>query len=105
MTVTEQTQEALEARGTAGSSLVKTTALALAILCAQYNASVVPTVDRVSLSQTQSSTGVATSLETIDERDIFMQFHRVYDELLYNQTDLDTDAKRALYENLWDLYT
>lgn len=103
MTISEQTQEALEARGTAGSSIVKTTALAVAIMCARYYASIVPPTDRVVVLQTPGSFSAAASLG-VDERDIFTQFHRVYDELLQNQIELDADAKRALYENLWDLY-
>lgn len=36
---------------------------------------------------------------------LIIQINRVYEELLKNQIELDPDAKKALYSNLWDLYT
>ena len=81
------------------------TALTAALLIAQFSHLPVPIEDTVTLSRGTSGTASqAVSLEVRDI-DLFRQINRIYDDLLKNQQDLDPDSKRALYANLWDLYT
>jgi hypothetical protein len=106
MTISDRIWEAKEAQGTAGSALVKATPLfiAVAALLAQASAQVPQSAARVLQSGTGSSAALITA-RPVDERDILQQIHRVYDDLLQTQVDLDADAKRALYSNLWDVTT
>lgn len=39
-----------------------------------------------------------------EEYKIFQAINDVYDDLLANQSELDSKAKEILYNNLWDLY-
>ena len=105
MTATEDKIRELDARGTAGMLAVTTTALGLALLFAQYSVVPIDLQDkRIYLPGTQGTISRSLSLE-ISEMDLFNQVNKIYDELLKNQIDLDTDSKRALYGNLWNLYT
>ena len=95
----------LEARGTAGSTLVRTAALSLALLIAQHS---LPQRDvdssGIRLTGTEGTVLQPMALQ-INELDVFSQVNRVYDDLLRNQVELDAESKHALYANLWDLYT
>jgi hypothetical protein len=107
MTVLESNEQELDANATAaGSSLFATTlTVALALLIAQYSHLPVPIEDSGTLYRGTSGTvSEAISLEVRDI-DLFRQINRIYDDLVRNQQDLDPDSKRALYANLWDLYT
>lgn len=108
MTVLESVEQELDANATtAGFSLLATTmtTLAVAFLIAQYSHLPVPIEDSGTLYRGTSGTvSEAISLE-IHDIDLFRQLNRIYDDLLRNQQDLDPDSKRALYANLWDLYT
>ena len=105
MTISESKTRELEARGTAGSTLVRTAALSLALLIAQHS---LPQRE-VDSSEIKLTGTEGTVLQTmtlqLNELDVFSQVNRVYDDLLKNQVELDSDSKRALYANLWDLYT
>jgi hypothetical protein len=105
MTITEDKIEELDAHGTAGVTAVTITALGLILLFAQYSVVPIDLQDkRIYLPGTQGTISRPLSLE-ISEIDLFNQVNRIYDELLKNQIELDTDSKRALYGNLWNLYT
>jgi hypothetical protein len=106
MTVLESKIQELDANATAaGSSSLIATALAVALLIAQYSHLPVLIEDGKTGNRGTSGTiSHAISLE-VSEIDLFRQINRVYDDLLKNQQDLDPDSKRALYANLWDLYT
>ncbi len=108
MTVLESKEQELDANATAaGSSLLAKTTLALtvALLIAQYAHLPVPIEDsRTLYLGTSGTVSEAISLEVRDI-DLFRQINRIYDDLLRNQQDLDPVSKRALYANLWDLYT
>lgn len=105
MTILEQKKQELEARGTTGSTLIATTALSLALLLAQYSYSPVTVDDRnVKFALTEGTVSQPLSLR-LSEMDLFDQINRLYDDMLKNQVELDADSKRALYKNLWDLYT
>ena len=81
------------------------TALGLALLCAQYSAKPIDLQDNyIYLPGTQGTIARPLSLD-LSEIDLFYQMNQVYDDLLRNQIELDTDSKRALYGNLWNLYT
>src|SRR4030095_791248 len=107
MSVLESKEQELDANATApGSSLIATTlTVALALLIAQYSHLPVPIEDGDTLYRATSGTvSEAISLEVRDI-DLFRQINRIYDDLLRNQQDINPHSKRALYANLWDLYT
>ena len=105
MTITDQRQIEFQARGSSGSSWRATTALSIALIFAQYaNGLHLDTAERrPSPTLIQGTAARAESLR-ITELDLFAQINRIFDGLLKTQVDLDSDARRALYENLWDLY-
>jgi hypothetical protein len=41
---------------------------------------------------------------TNSETQLLGQIGRVYEELLRNQVELDSEAAEILYSNLWDMY-
>lgn len=105
MATIEEKNERLDVHGTAGSTLFPITALSLTLLLAQYSFSPVEVNDRrVELRGTEATLSRAL-LSQIDSMDLFRQINRVYDDLQKNLVELDADSKRALYENLWNLYT
>ncbi len=92
-----------EGRNTSGSTVLTTAALGLALFFANYG--LIPTPNEtIKLSKTEGTLAELFSLQ-ITERDVFTQLNRVYEDLLRNQMELDPEAKRVLYANLWDLYT
>jgi hypothetical protein len=105
MTISESKTRELEARGTTGSTIARTAALGLALIIAQHS---LPhrdvTPGAIKLTGTEGTISQPMALQ-INELDVFSQINRVYDDLLRNQVELDSDSKRALYTNLWDLYT
>ncbi len=105
MTIAEDKIRELEAYATAGVTVGATTAaVSLALLLAQY--SFLPVDFRDNRIQWPATPGTVCILSLeITDIDVFNQVNRVYDELLKNQVDLDTESKRALYQNLWNLYT
>jgi|GEM_PF-3720766 len=105
MTISELQNQQLEARGTTGSAFVKTAALSLALILSQQS---VPhrEDDSAVVRQTLTHGTLSHPLSLqITELDVFAQMNRVYDDLLRNQVELDSESQRALYSNLWDLYT
>jgi hypothetical protein len=106
MTVLEQKTRELEAQGTVGYLIVTTTALGLAVALAQhsYSPAVLSEQQNITLIAAEGTRSEALASE-INELDLFQQINRVYDDLLKNQVELDADSKRALYTQLWDLYT
>lgn len=105
MTILHEKKKEFEARGTQGSILIRTTALSIALALAQYSSPIVP-VDhtRIEVRRTEGTISQPFSFQ-LDEFDLFNQINRVYDDLLRNQIELDSESKHALYTNLWDLYT
>lgn len=105
MTISDAKKRELEVRGTTGSLLIATTALSVALLLEQYSASgLIQENKSIRLPGTDVTATRPYSLE-ITELDVFKQINRIYDQLLKNQVELDSDSKRALYSNLWDLYS
>lgn len=105
MTISDSTYLGLEARGTTGSTVMKSAALTLAIVLAQYPVSRLDAGEStVRLAGTEETLAVPFTLQTT-EMDLLLEMNRVYNELLGNQVDLDIDSKRVLYSNLWDFYT
>lgn len=104
MAISDSTYLGFEARGTAGSTIVKSAILSLALVLAQYP------VSRFELGE--SSVRFAGTDETLaetfmfqaTEMDLLLEMNRIYEDLFRNQVELDADSKRALYSNLWDLY-
>lgn len=105
MAISDSTYLGLEARGTAGSTIVKSAVLSLALVLAQYPVSRFDSGDsRVRLAGTEET--IARSFTTLraTELELLSEMNRIYDDLLGDQVELDIDAKRTLYSNLWDLY-
>src|SRR5262245_11511273 len=97
---THQRQAELEAVGTSGSALAKTTALALVLsLLGQTGSGLAASrVRRFVESETLGTSAEPWSLK-ITEADLFSQINRIYDRLLKEQQDLDIDTRRILYGN------
>ena len=105
MTISDSKRRELEASETPGSVLARTSVLTLALLSAQY---AYPTPDLITseISTAKTEGTIAQSLfHEITELEVFKQINRIYDELLSHQIELDSEAKRVLYANLWNLYT
>jgi len=104
MAISDSTYLGLEARGTAGSTIVKSAILSLALVLAQHP---VPSFESgessVRLAGTEETLAKSFTLQAT-EMEMLLEMNRIYDDLLSNQVDLDLAAKRALYSNLWDLY-
>lgn len=92
----------LEVRGT--STLLATTALSVALIIAQYTPSIEEERDNIQLAGTKGTFKNPFAAQ-LEEMDLFKQINRIYDHLLKDQIALDAVSKRALYSNLWDLYT
>ena len=104
MAISDSTYLGLEARGTAGSTIVKSAILSLALVLAQYPVSRFDSGEgSVRLAGTEETLARSFTLQAT-EIELLLEMNRIYDDLLSNQVDLDIDAKRALYSNLWDLY-
>lgn len=104
MAISDSTYLGLEAQGTAGSTIVKSAILSLALVLAQYPVSRCDSGEsRVRLAGTEETLGRSFTLQTT-EIELLSEMNRIYADLLSDQVDLDIDAKRALYSNLWDLY-
>jgi hypothetical protein len=105
MAISDSTYLGLEARGTAGSTIVKSAVLSLALVLSQYP---LPRLDSgengVRLAGTEETCGVSFLLQA-SEMELLFEMNRIYDDLLKNQVELDVDSKRTLYSNLWDFYT
>jgi hypothetical protein len=94
----------LEARGSSGSTLKASAALTLWLLAQQgYTAHAAP-ADKHVFSHETMGTGTAIVSLRITEQDVLAQLARVYRTLSSEQMDLDADARRVLYANLWSLY-
>jgi hypothetical protein len=104
MTIADQQINRLGTHGTSGSrTIVVTTALAVALLCAQYAPDASAGNLDISLGGTAETNSQLQSL-TIADADIARQISRVYDELLRSQKEIDPETRAALYSNLSDLY-
>lgn len=104
MAISDSTYLGLDARGTAGSTIVKSAILSLALILAQYPVSRSDSGEgSVRLAGTEETLAGSFTLRAT-EMELLLEMNRIYDDLLSNQVDLDIDAKRALYSNLWDLY-
>jgi hypothetical protein len=105
MAISDSTYLGFEARGTTGSTIMKSAALTLAIVLAQYPISRLDSGESsIRLAGTEETLARPLMLQTT-EMDLLLEMNRVYNDLLGNQVDLDIDSKRVLYSNLWDLYT
>ena len=105
MAISDSTYLGLEAQGTAGSTIVKSAILSLVIVLAQYPVFRFDSGESgVQLGGTEESLARPFSLQATDF-ELLLEMNRVYDELLRSQVDLDIEAKRALYSNIWDLYS
>ncbi len=104
MTITDQQISKLDGSRTSGSrTIVVSTALAVALMYAQYAADCTEANVDIFLSGTAETGSLLQSL-TIGELDVAKQISRVYDELLRSQKEIDLETRAALYTNLSDLY-
>ena len=105
MTISDTKRRELDVHGTTGSALLAT-ALGVALVLAQYATPRIceKPAGSIRLAGTEGTVAKSDSLE-INELDVFKQIDRIYDSLLKNQVELDNDSKRALYSNLWNLYS
>lgn len=104
MTIADQQISRLDRSRTSGArTIVASTALAVALLCAQYASDGAVANHDISLSGTAETNSQLQSL-TIGEIDVAKQISRVYEELLRNQKEIDAETRAALYANLADLY-
>ena len=79
-------------------------ALSLHLLVAQHQTAPLPTSelpDNITTHSTPSSTILRTGIAASE---VMAEIHRVYDELLTSQVELDEDARRVLHDNQWELY-
>lgn len=106
MAILYEIKQGLESSNTTGStSLAATTALTLTLLFAQYSSpSILLDSNQPKMRRTEGTITEPLSFR-VSDLDLFSQINKVYDDLLASQVDLDASSKRALYENLWDLYT
>ncbi len=96
----------IEPTGTPGSTLAKTTALAMLLLgLSQMGPAIAALPDRRYLGARTVGSGVEIRCLRVTEADLFSQLNRVYDHLLKEQVDLDVDVRRIVYGSLWDLYS
>lgn len=107
MTTSDKFQEGLEAKSTSSGavSVPMSTAFGLvALLIAQFASQ--PIIENTTQYSHGGTTGTVLEPESLNAStlDLFVQINRVYDDLLNNQVELDSESKQALYENLWDLY-
>lgn len=106
MTITDAKRRELEARGTTGSLLLATTALALTLTLAHYTGDHIPEKlsGSVRFAGTEGTVVKSYSVN-LGKIDIIKQIYRIHDNLLANQVELDYDSKHTLYSNLWNLYS
>jgi len=107
-TVSEQTlnqHAALDARGSSGSTL-KTTSAAIGLLMLTHQASSGFTAAPEKRVFRGGTIGTGTEIVSlrITQQDLLAQLSRVYRALSTEQVDLDAEASRILYQNLWSLY-
>lgn len=106
MTYPERHSLELEARGSALRAAGTLTALGITLIALQYqveprNGEAMATP----VKQLMTPGSAASDLrQSVDERHVFAQLNRVYDHLLQVQTELDSEPRRVLYSNLWELY-
>lgn len=99
------TKTELEAEAqSSGSRLFTAAALGFCIVVSQHHAVTVDPKDLPENINAPYTQGSATARTGIVAADVMRQMHRVYDELLASQVELDGGAKRILHENRWDLY-
>lgn len=104
MAISDQVTEQMESKATSGSSFVKSSALWLLLITAQYEHSgVVPSVTYQPFGQTSQSSAYASSA-TVSDEVLLAQLMKMYSELAESQIDISAEDKKLLYDNLWDLY-
>jgi hypothetical protein len=105
MPISDSAYLGLEARGTAGSTIIQSAILTLAIALAQHPVSRLDSGEStIRLVGTEESLTQSFLLQPT-EMEWLLEMNRIYDDLLKNQVELDIEAKQALYSNLWDLYS
>lgn len=105
MAISDSTYLGLEARGTAGSTLVKSAVLTVALVLSQYPLPRLGSEENnIRLAGTEETCAVPDRLQARDV-ELAVEMNRIYDDLLRNQIELDIDSKQTLYSHLWDLYT
>jgi hypothetical protein len=98
-------QVGLEARGTSGSTLKATsTALGLLLLTLQAGSGLAASPEKRVFGGETVGTGTEIVSLRITQQDLVAQLSRVYRALSSQQVELDAEASRVLYQNLWSLY-
>jgi len=98
-----RTEIATEARSS-GSDLITAAALGFFVVVSQHHMAPGAPRDLPENINAPYTQGTAVTRSSVVAADVMRQMHRVYDELLASQVDLDDGAKRILHENRWDLY-
>jgi hypothetical protein len=104
MTESNLTSTEFEAKETAGATVLPSAAFGLILLLGQYYSLPMEPLENWTFANTAGTAWEPHTLE-VSESDVFSQVHRVYEHLLREQVELDPVSKKALYANLWDLYT
>ncbi len=98
----------LEAEGTSACKPGVNTALTILLLTAQFQlapgAFEPAQYTQIAQDATQGTPDEVETRGVVSETMVLQEVHRIYDELVSNPLVLDEDARRALYENAWDLY-
>lgn len=103
--ITDQNSANAETKGTGWGKFASMTALGVYLTALQFNAPIAIKDYSVNVQQEiTSGTQDAPQQEKADMEDLLMAFNHVHEELLSHPVDLDHDAKKILYENLWELY-
>ena len=103
--LTAHQQAALEARGSSGSTLKATSAaIGLLLLTHQPSSGLAAAADKRMLAGETLGTGTEIVSLRITQQDLLAQLSRVFRTLSTEQVDLDAEASRILYQNLWSLY-
>jgi|SRR3990172_1174576 len=103
--LTLRQEAALDARGSSGSTLKATSAaIGLLLMANQASSGFAATPDRRLLGGETRGTGTEVVSLRITRQDLLAQLSRVYSALSTEQVDLDAEASRILYQNLWSLY-
>ena len=106
MTETERQIGGLQAQETF-SSISYLAILATALTISAFHLPSQATTHTETIFQ-QNAQGDTHQITTIKREtsatDLFYALNTIYDSLLSNQSDLDSDLKKVLYSNLWELY-
>ena len=103
MTLTDQFLAEREAKGTSWSQAARASALGLMLIAPHWHPGVSPRVGSlpISVPNVQDTHQTTSVRGVIGDWELFGQLNRTYDYLLAQRVELEDDARRILYSNLW----